>query len=274
LWAFKNHISIIPDSLIDCPIKSAFSKKICKLVVINFKKITMKKLFTILLVSLFVINACGPTLESENEGWQKNLDAMAKLKSDYSVFSPLIDKKIEEAKKIWEEAQGISNEEQKLDKMVAANDVLEKGTIGNLRNMKSKISSLKSKKESMLKLKTPDYKLESRVDDVKYAVEKALKKADKVLYMTSDDFNMEEAPGEIDQAWIALTDAYKEVEIIIDNINKENKSIQDAKTKDEQKIADDKKKAEEAVADVKCEYCGTPNKHDYKKCSSCGAPRD
>ncbi|NJO88469.1 MAG: hypothetical protein HC831_05495, partial [Chloroflexia bacterium] len=81
--------------------------------------------------------------------------------------------------------------------MVAANDVLEKGTIGNLRNMKSKISSLKSKKESMLKLKTPDYKLESRMDDAKFAVEKALKKADQVLYMTSDEFNMEDATGKL-----------------------------------------------------------------------------
>lgn len=234
----------------------------------------MKKLFTFLLVTLFAINACGPTLESENEGWQKNLDAMTKLKSDFPVFTPLIDKKVEEAKKVWEEAEGISNEDQKLDKMVAANNVLEKGTIGNLRNMKSKISSLKSKKESMLRMKTPDYKLESRMDDAKYAVEKALKKADKVLYMTSDEFSMEEASGKIDQAWVALNDAYKEVEIIIENINKENKSIQDAKKKEEQKIADDKKKEEDAKKDVKCEYCGTLNKHDFKKCSSCGAPRD
>ncbi len=233
----------------------------------------MKKLFTILLITLFAINACGPTLESENEGWQKNLDAMAQLKSDFPVFTPLIDKKIEAAKKIWEEAQGISNEEQKLDKMVAANDVLERGTMGNLRNMKSKISSLKSKKESMLRMKTPDYKLESRVDDAKYTVEKALKKADKVLYMTSDEFTEEDAAGKIDQAWVALNDAYKEVEIIINKINNENKSIKDEKIKKDQKIADDKKKAEEAVADVKCEYCGTKNKHDFRKCSSCGAPR-
>ena len=114
----------------------------------------MKKLFTFLLIALFAINSCGPTLESENEGWQENLDAMAKLKTDYPAFTALIDKKIEEAKTIWDEAQSISDEEQKLDKMVAANDVLERGTMGNLKNMKSKISSLKSKKESLMKMKT------------------------------------------------------------------------------------------------------------------------
>jgi len=234
----------------------------------------MKKLFTFLLVTLFAINACGPTLESENEGWQKNLDAMAKLKTDYPAFTPLIDKKLEEAKKTWDEAQGISNEEQKLDKMVAANDLLERGTVGNLKNMKSKISSLKSKKESLMKMKTPDYKMESRAKDAFYAVDDAVKKADKVLYLTSEDFNIEEATGKVDRAWTALNDAYKEVEIIINNINKENKAKQDEKIKKEQKVEDDKVKAKEAVADVKCEYCGTKNKHDYKKCSSCGAPKD
>ena len=34
----------------------------------------MKKLFTLLLITILAINACGPTLESENEGWQKNLE--------------------------------------------------------------------------------------------------------------------------------------------------------------------------------------------------------
>jgi DNA repair exonuclease SbcCD ATPase subunit len=234
----------------------------------------MKKLFTILLVTLFAVNACGPTLESENEGWQKNLDAMNKLKTDYPVFTPLIDKKTEEAKNLWDEAQGISNEEQKLDKMVAANNVLEAGTMGNLRNMKSKISSLKSKKQSLMSMKTPDYKMESRTQNAFETVDKAIKKADKVLYMTSADFDINEASGKIDRAWNGLNDAYKEVEIIINNINKENNAIANEKAQKEQKLEADKKKAEEAKKDIKCPYCGVLNAYDYKKCKSCGAPRE
>lgn len=233
----------------------------------------MRKLFTLFLITIFAINSCGPTLESENEGWQKNLDAVAKLKTDFPVFSPLIDKKLEEAKKTWEEAQGFTNEDQKLDKMVAANNLLEAGPLGNLRNMKSRISGLKSKKESLMKLKTPDYKTEERAQNAFDAVDKAIKKADKVLYMTADEFNINEAPGTIDKAWTALNDAYKEVEIIIDNINKANKAITDEKVKNEQTIKDEKAKTEEAKKDVKCEYCGTPNASDFKKCKSCGAPR-
>ncbi len=241
---------------------------------VNLKEIIMKKLLSLLVIALFATYACGPSLESENENWTKNLDAMNSLKTEYPVYATFIDQKTAEAKKIWDEASSISNEEKKLDKMVAANDLLEDNTIGNLRNMKDKISSLKSKKESLLGMKTPNYQVEQRAKNAFVTVENALRNADKVIYLTNEEYRIEEVPGNIDRAWTSLKDAYKEVEIIIDNINKENKSVADEKTKKEQDIKDETKKAEEAVADVKCEYCGTMNAHDFKKCKSCGAPRD
>ena len=233
----------------------------------------MEKLVTTLLLCFFFLNSCGPSLESENESWKKNLDALSALKTEFPVFKPLIDAKIEEATKLWDEASKISKEEEKLDKMVAANDVLEKGSIGNLKNMKSRIADLKSKKESLMKLKTPNYQLESRVQKAFATVEMAIKEADGVLYMVPENFNINDAPGKIDKAWTSINDAYKEVEIIIENINKENNTIASEKAKKEQEVKDEKVKAEEAVADIKCSYCGTMNAHDYSKCKSCGAPK-
>jgi len=235
---------------------------------------TMNKLVTTFLLCTLVIISCGPSLESENENWEKNLDAAATLKAEYPVFKSLIDAKIEEATKLWDEASKISNEDQKLDKMVAANDILEKGSIGNLKNMKSRIADLKSRKESLMKLKTPNYQLESRVQKAFATAEMAIKEADAVLYMVPENFNISDAPAKIDKAWTTINDAYKEVEIIIENINKENNTIASEKAKKEQEVKDEKVKAEEAVADVKCSYCGTLNAHDYSKCKSCGAPKE
>jgi DNA repair exonuclease SbcCD ATPase subunit len=234
----------------------------------------MKQVFTLILIAVFALNACGPSLESENENWKRNVDAAAGLKAEYPVYKPLIEMKVGEATKLWDEAASISNEDQKLKKMVEANDILEKGCIGNLMNMKSKISDLKSKKESLMALKTPNYQLEQRAQNAFETVEDAIKKADKVIYMVPDDFNVDEASVKIDKAWNAINDAYKEVEIIIENINKENQAITTDKEKKEQEIKDDKLKAEEAAKDIKCPYCGTMNAADYKKCKSCGAPRE
>ena len=234
----------------------------------------MKKLVILFSIICYVLISCGPSMESENKKWTKNLSAANDLKAKYPVFAVLIDSKITEATKLWNDASGISNEDEKLQKMVSANDLLDEGSIGNLSNMQSKISDLRSKKESLMKLKTPDLQLESRAQNAFETVEDAVKKAEKVLYMTADEFNIDEAPGEIDRAWNSLNDAYSEVEIIINNINNANKTVADEKARKEQQIQDDKKKAEEMAQDIKCPYCGTMNPHDYTKCKSCGAPKE
>ena len=232
----------------------------------------MRKLFTLFVIGIFAINACGPTLESSNEDWENNQKAMTQLKSDYAAFMPLIDQKLEEAKKVWNTSQNISSEEEKLDKMVEANKILSSGSIGDLRNMKSKISGLKNKKESLMKMKVNSYQLEERAQDAFETVKKAINKAEKVIYMGKDDFNIDEAPGKLDRAFIGLTDAYKEVEIIIDLINKENNKITEEKEKKEQQVKEENKKEKKAKADIKCEYCGTLNKAGSSKCTSCGGP--
>jgi hypothetical protein len=234
----------------------------------------MKKLLSVLLIAILVVFACGPSLETENANWKKNLEAMELLKTEYPVYKALIEQKTEEAKKIWDEASKISNEDQKLDKIVSANNLLEENTIGNLRHMKNKISDLKTKKESLLGMKTPNYQIEQRAKNAFVSVDDALKNADEVIYLNQQDIRIDEATSKIDKAWTSLNDAYKEVEIIIDNINRENKAIADEKNQTEQKLNQEKQKADEAVADIKCPYCGTMNVHDYKKCKSCGAPKE
>jgi len=233
----------------------------------------MKKIF-ILLVTIIAINACGPTIESSNEDWTKNQEAIKKLKTEYPVFATLIDKKLEAAKTIWKESEGISDEDKKLEKMVEANGLLSGGTIGNLRNMKSKISSLKEKKDKLQRMDFSSYKLESRTNDAVYSVKKAIDEANLVLDMTSDNYEIEAAAIKIDRAFTTLTDAYKEIDAVISLINTEKakkQKIEDDKVKKENQVKEDQAKEEKAKADIKCSYCGSMNKYDASKCKSCGA---
>ena len=234
----------------------------------------MKKIF-ILLVAIIAINACGPTVESSNEDWTKNQEAVNKLKTEYPVFVTLIDKKLEEAKAAWKAAEGISDEDKKLDKMVEANNILGSGTIGNLRNMKSEISSLKSRKDKLQRMDFNSYKLENRTEDAIRSVKLAIDEAEKVINMTSEKYAMETAKTQIDMAFTSLKDAYKEVDAVISLIDKEKAKVQKAKddeVKKENQLKEDKLNEEKAKADIKCAYCGTKNKYNAKKCSSCGAP--
>jgi hypothetical protein len=234
----------------------------------------MKKVVVLLSIFVLVWVSCGPSMESENKAWQKNVDAVKSLKSEYPVYEKLIDLTLTEATKLWDEAAGISNEDQKLKQLVAANDLLEQGFIGNLRNIKGKIADLRSKKESLLALKANDEQMESRVQSAFVTVDEAIKAADDVIYLKQEDFSVDGAAANVNRAWDGLAHAYKEVEIIIESINKENQALADEKAKKEQEAKDEKLKAEEAVKDVKCEYCGTLNKYDFSKCKECGAPRE
>jgi len=233
----------------------------------------MKKVL-ILLVAIIAINACGPTLESSKEAWTKNQDAVSKLKKEYPVFATLIDKKHEEAKSVWKEAEGISDENKKIEKMSSANSLLSSGVMGNLRNMKDKMSSLKSKKDKLQRMDFNSYKLDGKSNDAIRLVKLAVDEAERVINMTSDNYEIETAKGQINMAFTSLVDAYKEVDAVISLIDKEKAKVKKAKddeVKKENQVKDDKLKEEKAKADKKCAYCGTKSKYDATKCKSCGA---
>lgn len=231
----------------------------------------MKKIFGFIVLSIFLINACGPTLESSQKSWNSNLKAIEKLKSEYPVFTPFIDQKLADAKKVWEQAQGISDEETKLDKMVEANNILSGGSIGNLRNMKSKMKELKREEENILKQQI-DSTLIEKANTARRNARQAIEKAERLLAMSQSEFDINSVSSKIDLAYNGLEDAKREVSIVAGLIKKVNDKIEAAKNKKEQDLKAQQEKEEKAKAPIKCEYCGTMNDAGSTKCKSCGAP--
>ena len=111
------------------------------------------KRFTILMLPLLAIlfYSCGPSVEGEEKSWKTNQTAIEVLKADFPAYASMIDTKWQVAKKLKSESEGISNEEDKAKKMAAANNLLDRGCLGNLRGMKKKISSLESKRKAAKK---------------------------------------------------------------------------------------------------------------------------
>jgi hypothetical protein len=231
----------------------------------------MKRFLGFMVMSIFLINACGPTLESSQKSWNSNLKAVEKLKSEYPVFTPFIEQKLSEAKKVWDEAQGISDEEAKLDKMVDANNILSGGSMGNLRSMKSKIKELKREEENILKQQI-DSSLTEKANTARRNTQQAIRKAESVLSMSASEFDLANISSKIDLAYNGLENAKREVSIVAGLIKEVNDKIQAEKNKKEQDLKSQQEKQEKAKADIKCAYCGTMNKYDRTKCKSCGAP--
>ena len=232
----------------------------------------MKKIVGLLILGIVLIYACGPTLESSQKSWDNNLKAIEKLKAELPVFTLFIEQKLADAKKAWNEAKSISDEEARLNKMVEANNILSGGTLGNLRNMKNKIAEVKKKEGDILKQNIPDTNLLARADKARLNAQTAVQKAQDLLSISQAEFDVNNIASKIDFAYQGLNDAINEIGIIANLIRDTNNKIKEEKNKKEQEIKAAQQKEEKAKADIKCEYCGTMNKPDRTNCKSCGAP--
>jgi len=101
----------------------------------------MKKL-TLFFLLLVAMIACKKSIEGETATWESNKTKLKKLKASYPSFAELLDKELKNAEAKWKEAQGISNEEEKIKKMAEANYTFNKGFVYELTNLESKMDNL------------------------------------------------------------------------------------------------------------------------------------
>lgn len=226
----------------------------------------MKKITFILVAFLFLVNACGPSIEGETKAWDSNLKSMETAKAKYPKFAETIDQKLVEAKALWEEAKGIKDEDAKAEKMEAANSLLSGGCVGNLSGMNSKISSIQTSIDKVDRLrKGQEGEVKRYAKDAVKVAEKAIEKAKEALNGNScDDVkrvykNLSNAGTDLTTAVTKINAAVKEVEAKKDS----SKVKETTTTKDTKKV--------EEVKMVKCPYCSVKNKKTNVKCTGCGA---
>lgn len=226
----------------------------------------MKNLVTIFGFVSFVFFGCGPSLEGEQKAWDNNLKTAKKLKSEYSAFSELIADRIEKAKETMDEAQGISDEEAKVQKMVEANNFLEKGAVGNLKDIKSLLGKVKDKRN---KLKEADVKEAQMTDaeDSKKTARKAIEQAENLLTRKTS-VSIAEAEEMINRAYNSLKRADDDIAHTLSVVNKKEQQ-----TKEKEQAVKDSVKTEKEKEDkkIECPYCGSMVSAKKTKCPNCGA---
>ena len=216
------------------------------------------------LVAIFIA-ACGPNVETELKNWEANLKAMDKLKTEYPAFASMIDAKLDEAKKAWAESEGISNEDEKAEKMASANRLLSGGCVGSLRNMKREISNVEKEMEALRQLrkgKSGDEKTyaEDAITDARYAVEDA----EKMLKETS----LSDPCNELDKVYKKLSTASSDIR---DAKSKLNNVVKDTITNNSNNTNNTTNTTVEEPKQIKCGYCDSYNDAKETKCKSCGA---
>ncbi|MEA2042967.1 MAG: zinc finger Ran-binding domain-containing protein [Bacteroidota bacterium] len=233
----------------------------------------MKKLLLLPFLLLFLAYSCGPSVEGESKQWKSNLNQLNKLSKEYPVFKSKIDAKVARAQKIFDQSSSISDEDKKAAKMHEANDLLNMGCVGNLKNSDSKIETVRSNVDKLRKIR-----MGMPEKDVRYSnfviedAERAITDLSKVLDKAK---TAETAPcEELKTVLLILETSIDDLKQAITNLKRTKSDIEAEKKKNT--VSNDNSKSNETTTKkattVKCEYCGTKNDADRKKCSSCGAP--
>ena len=129
----------------------------------------MNKLGFNVLISLLFLNACSSSVNSEQKRWERNLQQISNLKTKYPAFASLLAVKLEEAQKIADEAKGISDEKQKIEKIAQANQILEVQFVQDLVAIEYKIGNVQKEMDNLAKKKFS----KSSLNKVREGIQKA-----------------------------------------------------------------------------------------------------
>jgi DNA repair exonuclease SbcCD ATPase subunit len=234
----------------------------------------MKKIIILLTVLSFVLYTCGPSVEGESKAWKKNTEKLEKLAKQYPAFATDINEQIAQAKEVYEQSKSAADEDKQAAKMREANDILNSGCVGHLKNTDGMIKSIQDKSEELRKVRRGLPETDIRYADIVIKdAESSITKMKEFLSSTVKDPTG--APCQ------ELEDNYQILEIRLDDLKTAITNLKRKKSDLEaEKEAADTSKVEETavkssdkkVTKVECEYCGTMNLSDATECKSCGAP--
>lgn len=231
----------------------------------------MKKLIY-LLAAVVLLAACKPSVEGESKSWTSNLKNAETLKTKYPAFSQLIDDKVSTAKKVWDEAQSIVDEEAKAEKMREANGYFSSGSFSKLYDMDTALKNLDKERTKLLSKASGNANLDLRATEAGKEAKLAMDEANAVLFATGN-MTVAEAENKINKAYTKIESAKKAMSSILSAISKEQSknNSTNTNTSTDNKTDNTTTKKEEPQL-VKCEYCGVKNEPTAAKCKGCGAP--
>jgi len=113
------------------------------------------KIITILFLSICLFS-CAPSVEGEQEDWQRNLAKVPQLMEDYPTFSSVIKLQFNKAQEAMKATEAISDPEQKAEAMSAANDLISDSFVGKLASVQSRIERIGDQQDKLgsMRMKT------------------------------------------------------------------------------------------------------------------------
>ena len=234
----------------------------------------MKKIIILLTVLSFGLYTCGPSVEGESKAWTKNTEKLEKLAQQYPAFATDIEEQIAEAEKIYEQSKSATDEDKQAAKMREANDILNSGCVGNLKNTDDLIKSIQDKSEDLRKVRQGLPETDIRYADIVIKdAESSVNKMKEFLSETSKEYSGN-ACDDLKSHYQNLEIRFEDLKTAVTNLKRKKGDLEAEKKAAEKDTINETniKSSDKKVSKVECEYCGTMNLSDATECKSCGAP--
>ncbi len=126
----------------------------------------MKKIFIFAACVTMVAVACKKSVSGQTSQWTHNLKELDEAVTQYPALKDLLNAKATEAKAIFAEAEKLSDEEQKAEKIAAAIAKL-KENLGIVLEIKYKLQGIDSTVEKITKVKTTKDRANRATSEIK-----------------------------------------------------------------------------------------------------------
>lgn len=221
-----------------------------------------------LLLAFSILVSCGKaTPESETKRWEASQKTINTLSAKYPGFKPALKEALDAAKLEWEAAAQVSDQEQQIEAMRAANKTARPSFVNKLDDMPDKMEALKDLVTDATQAGGTDEADKQALSTAGREADISLGRAEKTLKNGS--------AATVEAANAIINGITKELEAATKRIEKVVRTVKEKKT--DAQAAVDTAAAKEAAAEkakqsIKCSFCGNMNAPDALKCGSCGAP--
>jgi hypothetical protein len=183
----------------------------------------MKKFMIMAVIASFVlcvITGCKPSTKGEMDKWEVSKKDLAEATAKWPAFKGVLDKKMADAQKMWDEALKLTNEDEKAKKMKEANAFLD-----DLLNQFTQIKyKMKGVEDAIAKFNGK--KLTKSEDSIR---QKAVSEAQKIIKQAENTLSTAKARAE-DEAKGITQDVISKLIGVLGDIERAMKSVEPQKT--------------------------------------------
>lgn len=229
----------------------------------------MRRIAVVTIALLVLGMGCKKTEKGENQRWKNATKSVEELKVLYPGFKQALTEQYDQAKTLMDQAEKLSDEDDRIKKMSEANNLLSRGFVPQLAGVDAKQKAIQSKIVEIT-TKAADQSDRAGAQQAADNAKRTIAQVDAALKKGAPDAK---SAAIIVSKVTADLDAAERLLGKVANMAQQKQGAAAAPAAKTPGSNPPAANAQPAAEPWTCEYCGHTNEHDHESCGNCGAAR-